>query len=119
MLDVSSGQLPEALLDIRFSIVISTEVIEDLCDPRRFIAIAGMFWWMGGLSSPYLTMAISRTWHSPYQVSLMPTVPRCGMMATLNSSRETSWKHYSAKTDSGKRSLSAPGSGPISGKGCW
>jgi len=40
VLDVSSGQLPEELAGKRFDVVISTEVIEHLYDPRGFIAFA-------------------------------------------------------------------------------
>lgn len=40
VLDVESGTLPPALADKQFSTIISTEVIEHLYDPRKFLAFA-------------------------------------------------------------------------------
>lgn len=56
VLDVSSGQLPTELASKRFDVVISTEVIEHLYDPRGFIAFARRILPSGGefiLSTPY------------------------------------------------------------------
>ena len=58
VLDVSSGQLPEELAGKRFDVVISTEVIEHLYDPRGFIAFARQILESGGggefiVSTPY------------------------------------------------------------------
>ena len=56
VLDVSSGELPLALVSKRFDVVISTEVIEHLYDPRGFIAFARRILASGGefiISTPY------------------------------------------------------------------
>lgn len=56
VLDVSSGELPAALAGKRFDVVISTEVIEHLYDPRGFIAFARRILQGGGefiVSTPY------------------------------------------------------------------
>ena len=56
VLDVSSGQLPAELAGKRFDLVISTEVIEHLYDPRGFIAFARRILVGGGefiVSTPY------------------------------------------------------------------
>jgi 2-polyprenyl-3-methyl-5-hydroxy-6-metoxy-1,4-benzoquinol methylase len=56
VLDVSSGQLPEELVNMKFDFVISTEVIEHLYDPRGFIAFARRILGSDGqliLSTPY------------------------------------------------------------------
>jgi len=56
VLDVSSGELPAGLAGKRFDVVISTEVIEHLYDPRGFIAFARRILQSGGefiVSTPY------------------------------------------------------------------
>lgn len=56
VLDVSSGELPNELAGRRFDVVISTEVIEHLYDPRGFIAFARRILASGGefiVSTPY------------------------------------------------------------------
>ncbi len=56
VLDVKSGELPTELAGKRFDVVISTEVIEHLYDPRGFIAFARRILANGGdfiVSTPY------------------------------------------------------------------
>lgn len=56
VLDVSTGQLPAELAGKHFDVVISTEVIEHLYDPRGFIAFARKILADGGefiVSTPY------------------------------------------------------------------
>lgn len=56
VLDVASGELPTELAGKRFDVVISTEVIEHLYDPRGFIAFARRILASGGdfiVSTPY------------------------------------------------------------------
>ena len=56
VLDVSKGLLPTELADKRFDVVISTEVIEHLYDPRGVIAFARKILADGGefiVSTPY------------------------------------------------------------------
>jgi 2-polyprenyl-3-methyl-5-hydroxy-6-metoxy-1,4-benzoquinol methylase len=56
VLDVSAGQLPTELASKNFDVVISTEVIEHLYDPRGFIAFARKILVNGGefiVSTPY------------------------------------------------------------------
>jgi len=59
VLDVASGQLPKALAEKQFDVVISTEVIEHLYDPRGFFDFVHRILRGGGSSlSPRHTMAI-------------------------------------------------------------
>ena len=44
VLDVASGALPAELAGKRFDVVISTELIEHLYDPRGFVAFARLSW---------------------------------------------------------------------------
>lgn len=56
VLDLSTGQLPSELANKHFDIVISTEVIEHLYDPRGFISFARKILADGGefiVSTPY------------------------------------------------------------------
>jgi len=48
VLDVASGELPAALAGKRLDVVISTEVIEHLYDPRGFIAFVRRILQSGG-----------------------------------------------------------------------